>query len=166
MKYLVLVLLLFSCGGKKDLIRDGAVLTSKTEIKVERDCAMIGAKINLNRDLKDIDYAIRDLFDEVTIDLDYNYTQDQVLHIANFLDNLGHELAKLRAKHNNAYILTAACKDGYDYRKAESYGKLKKLLGDDPLFKELETKGLRVMTVEEKQELQVKLYRAGIGVKK
>ena len=163
LKYLLLLCLLTSCGGfnKEENIKTGAIQGSRIELKLKPLCTIVGEEVTLEQDIVLLENTIVDLFTDVTLDMEYNFTERQERYIGNFLEQLADEVAKIKRKASNAYLITLACKEKYEFKDQKAYGELKQLLKDDHYFKKLTEEGFLLIGKEQFQQFVVDLVRKG-----
>lgn len=153
MKILLLLLLLVSCGGHKDAIKDGAVLDSysATEFKINDFCSMAIKPIALQTSLAKIE-------SEVFTMVDHEYiTMDQAFDATKEIGYMRTLLNKLEAK--DAYVVSAWCMEGYSITEARAYGELSKMTDLTPL-----EDGMIILTKEQMQKIAVESTKRGAGL--
>ena len=162
---LISLLLLTSCGGNKwgHIVRQGAIQGNTVELKVEEFCSIRATEIDLSQDFGLVEDTVYDAFTEITVGVQFDFTQEEALYLGNVLDALLGQLAKIKEKSNQSYIVSVGCMDGHDFRKMKSYGELKVLLKNDPFFEKLEKEGMAALSKDQLHKFQVDLTRVGIG---
>lgn len=151
----LLAVFLVGCGQNSHIVKDGAVIESFSETEFTFDDGFCTAGIlsfNIHERINEIENAIFNLVDVGKLDL------EQALTATVEIGEMRELLNKNEAK--EVYIIKGFCKDGYDFRKSETYGKLSRMTD----LSRMEKDGFIIVFTEWWQNLAVKLKERGAGL--